>query len=151
MSASYFTVDPAINGVEYNYYDGSWVLLPDLSILAPSKSGRIYDIGLGEVPRRWGASALQFKCFLDITQDGDYTLSLASDDRTRVFLDDKQLIDFDGVHGIADARGKANLVRGKHKLEVRYFRQGSPQDFTIFIEGPGMSRQPLPPRLLTIR
>ncbi len=149
VTASFFAVDPHVNGVRYNYFEGVWDLLPELSILKPTKSGQVFDISLEEVPRRWGAFALQFRCYVDIPNDGDYTLWLASDDRTRLYLDERELIHFDGTHGMADAMGKVNLVRGKHKLEVCYYRQGGAQDLSVYIEGPGMPKQPLPPRLLT--
>ncbi len=115
------------------------------------KSGKVFDIGLGSVPKRWDNYGLQFKCALNIPADGDYTFYLASDDGSRLYLDGKELINNDGAHGMVEAAGKIALMSGKHKLEVRYFQQGGAQELNVSLEGPGMPKQPVPPRLMSIQ
>lgn len=145
------TVDPKVNGVGFNYFEGQWEVLPDLSTLNPVKSGKVYDIGVWSVANRGENYGLQFKCSVEIPSDGEYTFYLASDDGSRLYIDDRELINNDGLHGVVEVSGKTNLVQGKHKLEVRYFQRGGGQDLSVSIEGAGMVKQPLPPRMLTVQ
>jgi hexosaminidase len=151
VTTNFMTVDPKVNGVTFNYFEGEWVMVPDMSSMKPLKSGTVFDIGLGSVPRRWDNYGLQFKCAITIPSDGDYTFYLASDDGSKLFVDDKELVSNDGAHGMVEAAAKITLTSGKHRLEVRYFQQGGAQDLNVSIEGPGWPKQPLPPRLLTIQ
>ena len=151
VTTNFMMVDPKVNGVEFNYFEGAWAVTPDMSAMKPMKSGKVFDIGLGSVPKRWDNYGLQFKCALNIPADGDYTFYLASDDGSRLYLDGKELINNDGAHGMVEAAGKIALMSGKHKLEVRYFQQGGAQELNVSLEGPGMPKQPVPPRLMSIQ
>ena len=151
ITTSFLSVDPKVNGVICNYFEGEWVLLPDMGTMTPLKAGKIFDIGLEGLSHRWGNYGLQFKCRVDIPADGDYTLYLASDDGSKLYLDDKLLINNDGLHGVIEVSGKATLSVGKHILEVRYFQGGGGSDLSVSIEGPGMQKQPLPPRMLSVQ
>jgi hexosaminidase len=151
VTTTYLTVDPLSNGVTYEYFEGAWDLLPDMKTLTPLKTGVTYDIGLGGLVTRGWNYALSFKCFLSVPADGEYTLYLSSDDGSQLFLDDVKLIDNDGLHALAEASGKVMLTAGKHPLEVRYFQRGGGQDLGVSIGGPGLPKQLLHPRSLTIQ
>ncbi|MCX6134241.1 MAG: family 20 glycosylhydrolase [Ignavibacteriales bacterium] len=150
VTTNFMMVDPNFNGVAFNYFQGEWVMVPDMNAMKPAQSGVVFDIGLGSVPKRWDNYGLQFKCTVTIPSAGEYAFYLASDDGSKLFLDDKELINNDGAHGMVEASSKTTLTSGKHKLEVRYFQQGGAQDLNVSIEGPGLPKQPLPPRLLSI-
>jgi len=151
VTTNFMMVDPKINGIAFNYFEGEWAMVPDMNMMKPLKSGTVFDIGLGSVPKRWDNYGLQFKCAITIPSDGDYTFYLASDDGSKLFLDDKELVINDGAHGMVEVASKIALTSGKHRLEVRYFQQGGAQDLSVSIEGPGLPKQPLPPRLMTIQ
>ncbi len=151
VTTNFMMVDPKINGVAFNYFEGEWVMMPDMSAMKPLKSGSVFDIGLGNVPKRWSNYGLQFKCTISLPSDGDYVFYLASDDGSKLFLDDKELVNNDGAHGMIEVSSKITLTSGKHRLEVRYFQQGGAQDLNVSIEGPGLPKQPVPPRMLTIQ
>jgi hexosaminidase len=151
LTTYFSTVDPKVNGVEYNYFEGVWEVLPDLRSMKPVKSGIAYDIGVESVPNRGEEYAVQFNCLVNITNDGDYTWYLGSDDGSKLSVDGKELIDNDGLHGLKEVSGKINLLRGKHKLEVLYFQRWGGQDLNVSLEGPGFPKQLLSPRLLLIQ
>jgi hexosaminidase len=151
VTTNFMMVDPRVNGVAFKYFGGEWVMLPDMNALSPLKSGAVFDISLGSVPKRWDHYGLQFTCVINIPTGGEYTFYLASDDGSKLFLDEKELVNNDGAHGMVEASGKTTLSTGKHKLEVRYFQQGGAQDLSVSMEGPGMPKQPVPPRLLSIQ
>ena len=57
-----------------------------------------------------------------IETEGEYRFRLLSDDGSRLFLDDKLVIDNDGMHPPEEVSGSAILTRGIHKLRVMYFQ-----------------------------
>ena len=151
ITTAFLTVDPAANGVRYEYFEGGWDFLPDLKTLVPAKTGVTYDIGLGGLPTRGRNYGLAFKGAVVLPADGDYTFSLLSDDGSKLLLDGKEFINNDGLHGSVEVSAKAGFTRGKHLLEVQYFQRGGGQDLSVSIEGPGLPKQLLPPRMLTIQ
>ncbi len=151
VTTYFFVVDPNVNGVEYKYFEGSWDALPDMRTLKPIASGRVFDINLKSFPHREDDFGAQFTGYVNIETDGEYTFFLASDDGSKLFIDDRELINNDGLHGLVELSGKVNLNRGKHKLDVWFFERGGTQDVSISIEAPQLQKQPLPPRMLTIQ
>ena len=57
-----------------------------------------------------------------IETEGEYRFKLLSDDGSRLYLDDKLVIDNDGMHPPEEVSGTAVLTRGIHKLRVMYFQ-----------------------------
>ncbi|HCA79114.1 MAG TPA: beta-N-acetylhexosaminidase [Bacteroidetes bacterium] len=151
ITTAFLTVDPALNGLRFEYFEGGWDFLPDLRIITPVKTGVTYDIGLGGVPTRGRNYGLVFKGTMTLPADGEYTFFLLSDDGSKLFIDGKEFINNDGLHGSVEVSSKASFARGMHSIEVRYFQRGGGQDLGISIEGPGFAKQLLPPRLLSLQ
>ncbi|MEQ1932486.1 MAG: family 16 glycoside hydrolase [Fimbriimonadaceae bacterium] len=59
--------------------------------------------------------------FVKISEPGAYTLRLTSDDGSRMFLDEKLLIDNDGLHGSEGKEAKVSLSAGNHPIKIEYF------------------------------
>jgi hexosaminidase len=151
ITTVFLTVDPAVNGLRYEYYEGGWDFLPDLRTVTPTRNGVAYDIGVGAVLTRPRNYALIFKGALTLPTDGEYTFSLLSDDGSKLFIDGKEFINNDGLHGSVEVSSKGAFARGKHSLEVQYFQRGGGRELGIFVEGPGIARQLLPPRMLSVQ
>ena len=66
--------------------------------------------------------AIHFEAYLNITVSGTYKFKLASDDGSKLFIDDTLVINNDGVHAIQSKTGNINLTVGQHKLVVDYFQ-----------------------------
>jgi hypothetical protein len=67
---------------------------------------------------------LAIRGHVTIDQPGDYQFFLASDDGSRLFIDDQLVIDNDGEHSVEEKSGKMYLTSGVHEIRVDYF-QGS--------------------------
>ena len=61
---------------------------------------------------------------------GEYTWGLQSDDGSRLWIDNKTVIDNDGVHGFAGKSGTCTLTAGPHDIAVWYF-QGPPTEIGL--------------------
>ena len=53
---------------------------------------------------------------------GTYKFKLSSDDGSSLWIDGKQVIDNDGVHGVSEVEGEVELTAGRHAMKVWYFQ-----------------------------
>jgi hypothetical protein len=88
--------------------------------------------------------ALQFDGFIQIDKAGKYTFSTQSDDGSRLFIDDKKVVDNDGNHGVEEAAGSTTLTEGKHKIRVEYYNNDGGFWLDAFYKGPGLTKQLIP-------
>ncbi len=131
------------SGVDYQYYEGTWNYLPNFGLIYPVKSGTIDNISLSPIQRQ-DNFAMQYSGFIDIPADGYYTFYLNSDDGSKLFIGDLNLINNDGLHAVSEASGRIGLKKGKHAFTVTFFEKGGGQSVTLSYEGPGMGKQLVP-------
>jgi len=73
-----------------------------------------------------------------VTKPGDYLFELQSDDGSRLEIDNRAIIDLDGVHPVAKQTAQTALSAGWHSIHVPYF-QGPPTALALVlsIQPPG--------------
>lgn len=71
--------------------------------------------------------ALRYIGLVDATREADYTFKLKASDGARLYVDDKLVIDNDGVHPPQDKEGTIHLTQGKHRIVVEYFKASGAQ------------------------
>jgi hypothetical protein len=78
-----------------------------------------------------------------ITKPGEYKFDLESDDGSRLFIDNQQIIENDELHQAQSKTGKITLAAGRHTIHVPYF-QGSPTGVALIlaIKPPGGPQRP---------
>ncbi|MSQ94774.1 MAG: cytochrome c1 [Gemmataceae bacterium] len=135
------------HNMKYSYYEGAWKNLPDFAKLKPIATGEASDFDLGAA-RRTNNCALRFEGYLDIEKDGTYSFHVTSDDGSRLWIDDKLVVNNDGVHPPQLKSGNSKLTKGVHKIVVAVFNGGGGFELGVEFEGPGAGRQPLGPRIL---
>ena len=84
---------------------------------------------------------------MKIDQEGEYVLSICTDDGSKGWLDGRLIwdVDRDGG-GFKDIYLK--LEAGYHRLEVQYFENYGGDEVTIGLEGPGIAVDNLPASML---
>lgn len=82
--------------------------------------------------------------WLKIDTAGSYTLSISSDDGSRVYLDGALLINNDGLHGMQERSATLTLVPGFHHLRVEFFENAGGAGLEFRWTGPGISKQLVP-------
>ncbi len=68
--------------------------------------------------------ALEITGYLNIPKTNNYVFRLTSDDGSRLYIDDKEIIDFDGLHGGESRDGEIALEKGFHPFRIEYFQGG---------------------------
>ena len=140
--------DEKIHGVIYEYFEGKWNAIPDFNSLTPKKKGTITNFSYNQIPVRdnnWGA---RFQSWIDIPQDGKYTFYSGSDDGSRLYVDNKLVVDNDGLHGHQELSGEIELKKGRYPIVLDYIQGGNAMSLKVLWEGPGMTKQRLGASLL---
>ena len=111
--------------VSYKLYKG-WTseVLPDFTKFGRADAvGDIHMIGLDELPMEptWDDFAVIFHTTLVIKEDGKYKFELASDDGSKLYIDNQLVIDNDGSHSMTSRLGTIDLKAGDHAVCVEYF------------------------------
>lgn len=74
---------------------------------------------------------------LNVPEAGTYDFRLISDDGSRLFLGDQQVIDHDGQHGAEPKDGQVTLNAGYQSLRIDHFDAGGDQQVTLQWKPPG--------------
>jgi signal transduction histidine kinase len=77
-------------GLDYRYYEGTWTNLPNFAELTPVKTGTTTTLDLS-LRNRDNEFALEFRGFVEIPRDGEYTFYLKSDDGSRLSIQDEDI------------------------------------------------------------
>ena len=140
------TVAVAPANVSYSFYEGSFIALPNFSELKPKYTGQMYGFDLA-ISQDYDNFAMSFDSYLKIDADGTYRFYLTSDDGSKLFIDDKLVVNNDGVHAPTTVMGSVKLSTGMHKLKLGYFQHLGGADLRLQMEGPGVTKQDITPYL----
>jgi PA14 domain len=105
--------------------------LPDFDTI--KSVGTIYADSINIPPRNWSSGfpglhdrfewfGIEYNGFFKANKSGEYVFRLLSDDGSKLFIDDKLVIDNDGLHGVYSKTGKIMLDDSKHAIKIRYFQ-----------------------------
>ena len=105
--------------------------LPGSVFGAPTQTGVVPKV---EIPTTGDNFVMTWNGWMNVPSDRtDYWFRISSDDGSRVFLGDEEIINNDGVHGPTPRRGgRVCLDAGWHEVRVSYFEQGGAE--TILFE-----------------
>ncbi len=105
--------------------------LPDFNKLKPA--GTIYTTSLNIPPqdfhqgfpgvtKRFEWFAIDYTGRFWIDKPGIYRFALTSDDGSRLYIDDREIIDNDGQHPPQKRAGEVELSHGVHGIRLSYFQ-----------------------------
>jgi hypothetical protein len=134
-----------LDDLEYRFYRDNFRQLPDFDQLKPETVAKaeqpLIDISVATRPDNFG---FVFTAHLIVPADGEYQFVLDSDDGSRLTVDGKQLIEYDGIHGVGSPRrAKAYLKQGRYPLRVDYFQGMFGKGLHLHWSGPGFRRRSL--------
>ncbi len=130
-------------GIRYMYYEPAGRVSMS-SIGKELKAEGIADSISVSKKQRADKFAFEFNGYVQIPADGIYTFFTRSDDGSRLFLDDEEVVDNDGDHGAEEKEGKAALRKGFHKIRVTYFDSGGGNELKVFMQREGGVKTEIP-------
>jgi azurin len=126
----------------YQYYEGSWNKLPDFSKLKPARSGKcksgLFD--LSEFPRSNNLGVV-FTGNLHVKEKGKFRFFLNSDDGSQLFVNNKPVAIYDGLHGMAEEhKADVELSPGPNSVRVEFFQRTGGLGLLVGCKGPRLPR-----------
>jgi hypothetical protein len=138
-------------GTHVKYYTLSGPsVLPDFDAMTPYFDDVVPQIGFASTSGAFATSGRSdeigaaFDGYIEVAQDGLYTVSIDSDDGSRLTIGDDFVVDNDGLHGMVEVAGTIGLMAGKHRIRVEFFEAGGGAGLIARIDGPGVPRQTIP-------
>ncbi len=136
-----------VPGLSFNYFQGSFRMVNEFLKLKPFKSGIVPDFTIQ--PRESEQFfAFIYDGFIRIPNDGLYTFYLATNDGGRLLIDNRLLINNDGLHPLAEIYRPVALKAGIHPVTVQYFQEGGGKGLKVSWQGPGIGKEEIPPSVL---
>ena len=134
--------------LQVHEYQGSWDELPDVSTLAPSRTTT--SDGINAIPEAEYVCRI-FSGHVRIPGDDLYIFALTSDDGSRLLIDDKVVVDNDGLHGTQERRSSAPLAKGWHKIKVEWFNKAGGAVLELRMGIPGGELNTIPSAMLAAK
>ena len=94
--------------------------------------------------------SVKWRGWLAIPETGAYKFATNSDDGSMLWLNEQEVVNNGGVHGLQKASQEIQLAQGVYPIEIRYLQAGGFSYMQAFWTPPGASEQPLPAEMLFV-
>jgi hypothetical protein len=135
-------------GIGYKYYQPDQNINMISSFKTTMVSSGVADMISLEKKQRKDKFAFEFTGYIKIAKDGIYNFFTRSDDGSKLFIDDEEVVDNDGNHGTVEKNGKAGLKKGYHKIRVIYYDAGGDNELKVLIQAEEGVKAEIPASLL---
>jgi len=135
-------------GVSYKYYEPAENINMVSSFATPLINSGVTDIISLTKKQRADKFAFQFDGLIKINKDGIYNFYTSSDDGSKLFIDDIEVVDNDGDHGTLEKSGRAALKKEYHTIKVLYFDSGGGNSLQVLMQADGGTKIELPATML---
>ncbi len=129
-------------GIEYDYFEGVFTSVSDLDRFSPNSSGIMTSFKL-EPRGDTNEFGYIYRGYVLAPTDGIYTFFIESNDGSKLYLNEVELIDNDGGHSAKEESGKIALRAGEYPLMVKYFQMGAGRMLRVSWQGPGFDKKDL--------
>jgi hypothetical protein len=141
----------ALPGVDVAYYAlEAPSVLPDFSLLTSYAAEIVPQINFASTGDVFAGSGRAdnvgavYTGWIDVPATGIWTLSVTSDDGSKLYLGNDLVANNDGLHGMATVSGTRGLRAGKHALRVEFFEAGGGAGVILAWSGPGAATGAVP-------
>ncbi len=141
------TMDQVKPGLVYEYYHGKWDKVPDFDSLQTIERGITPQFDLSKAKDK-DFFGFRFSGYILIPTDGIYTFFTESDDGSKLYIGNKEIVNNDGLHGMNEQSGQVALKKGLHKITVTFFENAVDEGLVVRWQGPGVPKQVIPAKVL---
>jgi hypothetical protein len=135
-------------GIEYKYFEPATdINIGSVSRETVVKSGITPGISI-EPKVRKEKFAFEFKGLIKIPRDGFYNFFIESDDGSKLFLDEMEIVNNDGDHGMLEKSGRAVLKKGFHKIKILYYDSGGDNGLKVSVQFGNGNKEEVPANIL---
>jgi hexosaminidase len=135
-------------GLKYKLFTGEFASIDQLKDAAVIDTGIALSFNTSEFKKNMRGFGVIYNGFIRIDTDGDYGFSTASANGSSLLIDDQPVVDNDGKHGIFDQGGSVPLLKGYHKITIKYFDSGNAGSLRVFMTIPGKPKSEISPDMM---
>src|SRR5262249_20966673 len=131
------------DGLKYEYYEGDFKQMTDF-VSKPAAGAGVctgFDISMRKQDTHF---AFRYTGYIRIPADRVYRFWTKSDDGSRLFIDDRMVVENDGLHSLHEESGVAALAAGLHPITVTFFENTGGFDLQVYWSGPNLKKEPIP-------
>lgn len=132
-----------VAGLYYEYYEEALTKMPNFALLEPIKTGNVTNISFDPV-RQENYYQFQYLGYFKAPTDGVYTFYLESDDGSKLFIGEEEIVDNDRTHTVRERSGSIGLSEGYHEITIQYFEWIGEAVLQLYYEGPGIEKDNVP-------
>jgi hypothetical protein len=130
------TANTYVTGLYYEHSTGAWSDLDAINWSVYEYSGKVTNFNLSAKVQD-DYFNFRFEGYLYIKTAGTYYFSTASNEGSRLEINDGLVIDNDGIHGAITKESAAqNLTAGPKKIVVKYFEYDGGEILKVSYKGP---------------
>ncbi|WP_259067977.1 family 20 glycosylhydrolase [Mucilaginibacter sp. X4EP1] len=136
-------------GLKYELFSGDFTSVTQLNDEAASiDTGTTQTFTTSAFKKNIKGFGVIYNGFIRIDSDGVYGFTTSSANGSALLIDGQPVVDNDGKHGIFDQGGAVPLLKGYHKITVKYFDTGNAGSLRVFLTLPGKPKGELTPDTL---
>ena len=135
-------------GLKYQLITGEFSSVNQLKDGAVVDTGVALNFNTNAFKKNLKGFGVIYTGYISVDTDDNYGFSLASANGSLLLIDDQLVVDNDGKHGQFDQGGSVPLLKGYHKITIKYFDAGSIGNLRLLITIPGKPKGELTPDIL---
>ncbi|WP_309330543.1 family 20 glycosylhydrolase [Mucilaginibacter sp.] len=145
---------PAVNftgtakGVKYTLLTGEFTGIDQLKGAPVIDTGTAITFNTAVFKKNMKAFGVVYDGFIRIDADGVYGFSLASANGSQLMIDNQPVVDNDGKHGVFEQGGAVPLLKGFHRVTVKYFDSGNLGLLRVMMTTPGKPKGEISPDMM---
>ncbi|MGD0093720.1 MAG: PA14 domain-containing protein [Planctomycetota bacterium] len=151
-----FAADELEPGLKAEFFDMGDALedFPDVKDKKPAVTRVDKTINVESTEDKWPGTNLEHHFYIrwtgviKIEKDGKYKFYTQSDDGSRLYIDNKQVVDNGGLHGMDEKDGEAELKAGNHDIKVDFFENEGGHGCIVSWEPAGGAKEVIPEKVL---
>jgi BNR repeat-like domain/PA14 domain/Chitobiase/beta-hexosaminidase C-terminal domain len=118
-------------GLNYEYFNGEFSSTEEIKDVKLDKFGIVSNFSIPSKEMETNF-ALIYDGMIQIHEDGLFNFYIESNDGSVLFIDDEKVIDNDGSHKATEEMVSISLMKGMHKITLKYFQAGGGKKLKVY-------------------
>jgi len=135
-------------GMKYQLLTGEFTGIDQLKGAPVIDTGTALSFNTSAFKKNIKGFGVVYEGFIRIDADGVYGFSLASANGSQLLIDNQPVVDNDGKHGVFEQGGAAPLLKGFHRITVKYFDSGNSGLLRVMMTIPGKPKGEISPDMM---
>ena len=142
------TFNGTVKGMKYELVSGDFTSIDQLATAPVIDTGTTQTFNTSAFKKNIKGFGVIYNGYLRVDTDGDYGFSTISANGSQLLIDNQPVVDNDGKHGVFEQGGTVPLLKGFHKITVKYFDSGNAGLVRVMMTIPGKPKGEIGPDMM---